>query len=340
MTAHFSGSRPITRVNRLGRRAAVACSAIAVFAALLPAVASGTASASASDVPLQISWREASKLAAWPIFEPHSLFGLSPTTPYVDVTPLMTAPRCQFLFATYAHGSHRLKVSEQINFRSCSNLGDLKVVKHVRVGAAIASIYACRPCAHAVPIEMTWLAKSTYLLLSWTSMTLNHVIDIARGMTLVHRPPTISPGAANGADQTADASYVLAHNTYCPGYPSCSLVFQQTTDGQDPPIIAVDLVNEVGTACENFGITYFFDGTTYLASTSTLSPKAGVWSGSRPVWVAGQGEFGVNYPVSSSSDAPCSDNQNLGVDTFIYKWNGAGMVVAYGKKPSAPAVLR
>jgi hypothetical protein len=292
------------------------------------------------NVPPQIVWRETAKLAMMPIFEPTSVFGLTPTTPYVDVTPLTTDPRCQFLFSTYAHGSHRLSLSEQINYRECSNLGDVEVIRHVRVGSAVASIYACGGCAHAVPIEMTWLARGTYMDLNWTLMTLNHVIDIARGMKLVHRPATISPKAASGADQTADASYVLAHNTYCPGYPSCSLVFQQTTNGQAPPIIAVDLVDQVGTACENFGVTYFFDGTTYLASTSTLQPKAGVWSGSRPVWVAGQGEFGVNYPVSSSSDAPCSDNQNLGVDTFIYKWNGVGMVVAYGQKPKAPAVLR
>ena len=51
------------------------------------------------------------------------------------------------------------------------------------------------------------------------------------------------------------------------------------------------------------------------------------------MWVSGQSEFGVNYPVSSSSNAPCSDHGDLGVDSFIYKWNGAGMEVVYGERP-------
>ncbi len=334
MQRHPIGLGSLTRVRRLVSRVVVACSVVAVCAAVLPAPAS------AAGAPPQVAWREAAKLATMPIFEPTSLFGVSPTTPYVSVSPLITPPRCQFLFTSYAHASHQLSVSEVLNYRECGNLGDIKVVKRVRVGAAIASIYACGTCAKTVPVEMTWTAKGTYIILSWSKMTLNHVIDVARGMKLVPRPPTISPGTASGADQTADASYVLAHNTYCPGYPSCALVFQQTTGGQGHPLIAVDLVDLGGTACEDFGVTYFFDGTTFLTSTNALQPKAGVWAGSRPVWVAGSGEFGVNYPVSSSSSGPCSDYGNLGVDTFIYKWNGAGMAVAYGQKPRAPAVLR
>jgi hypothetical protein len=306
---------------------------------LMPASVSASTSASSPDVPLQIAWREAAKLAAMPIYAPTTLFGVSPTTPYVSVTPLMTDPRCQFLFTSFAHGAHQLSVSELLNYRACSNLGDLSVVKHVRIGSAIASIYKCGQCAHPVPVEMAWVAKGTYVLLAWTLMTLNHVIDIARAMTRVPRPPTISPSAASGTDQKADASYVLAKNTYCPGYPSCPLVIQQTTAGAGSPLIAVDLLDFGGTACSDFGITYFFDGTTYLTSTNTLQPKAGVYAGSRPVWVAGAGEFGVNYPVSSSSNTPCSDWSNLGVDTFIYKWNGTHMTVAYGQKPKAPAVL-
>ena len=274
-----------------------------------------------------------------PVFQPTSLFGLTPTTPYVSVTPPTSSPRCQFLFVSYAHVSSRLSVSEVLNERECGNLGDVKVVKRVRVGSAVAAIYACGPCAKAVPSEIVWTAKGTFMLLGWSKMTLNHVIDVARSMKVVSRPPTISPGTASGTDQTADASYVLAHNTYCPGYPSCPLVFQQTTDGQGQPLIAVDLLAIGLTACGGFGITYFFRGTTYLTSTNTLQPKAGVWAGSRPLFVAGQGEFGVNYPVSSSSSGPCSDYGDLGVDTFIYKWNGISMVVDYGQKPKAPAVL-
>jgi len=326
-----SGS--LVRARWLVCRTAVACSVAAVFAVVLPGPAS------AAGAPPPVAWREAAKLATMPIFEPTSLFGISPTTPYVSVTPPMTAPRCQFLFTSYAHGLHRLAVSEVLNYRECGNLGDVKVVKRVRVGAAVATIYACGTCTRAVPIEITWTARGTFIDLNWSSMTLNHVIDVARGMKLVPRPPTISPGTASGADQTSDASYVLAHNPYCTGYPSCSLVFQQTTDGQGHPLIAVDLLAVGATACGGFGITYFFDGTTFLTSTNALQPKAGVWAGSRPVWVAGSGEFGVNFPVSSSSSGPCSDYGDLGVDTFIYKWNGAGMAVAYGQKPRAPAVL-
>jgi hypothetical protein len=307
---------------------------IAAVCATIPA-----ASSSAAGAPPHVAWREAAKLATMPVFEPTVLFGLTPTSPFVSVGPPTTNPRCQFLFASYAHGVHQLRVDEELNARTCSNVGDVKVVQRVRVGSAIASIYACGTCARAVPVEIIWTARSTSIVLSWTSITLSHVIDVARGMKFVNSPPTISPGTPSGTDQTADAGYVLARNPNCPGYPSCSLVFQQTTDGHGQPLIAVDLLAEGPTGCTAFGITYFFDGTTFLASTSTLLPKAGVWAGSRPVWIAGPGEFGVNFPVSSSSSGPCSEYGNLGVDTFIYKWNGGGMTVAYGQKPKAPAVL-
>lgn len=309
------------------------CAVVAVCASLLPTAASAAAA------PPQVAWREAAKLAIMPVFAPTTLFNLSLTTPYVSVQSPTTTPRCQFLDASYAHGSSKLSVAEAANYRQCGNLGDLKLVRTVRVGTAVARLYACGPCRGNVPIVMAWTAKGTFVELGWSNLTVNHVIDIARGMALVHRPPTISPGSAQGADQTSDASYVLSHNTGCARYPSCPLVFQQTTDSQGHPLIAIDLLAVGADACFAFGITYFFDGTTYLSSTNSLQPRAGVWAGSRPVFVEAAGEFGVNFPVSSSSGGPCSKYGNLGVDTFIYKWNGTGMVVIAGQKPRVPAVL-
>ena len=128
MQRRSSSSVPLTRACKLVCRIAVACSVVAVCATVLPEPAS------AAGAPPQVAWREAAKLATMPIFEPTSLFGVSPTTPYVSVTAPTTAPRCQFLFTNYAHGSHRLSVSEVLNYRECGNLGDVKVVRRVRVG--------------------------------------------------------------------------------------------------------------------------------------------------------------------------------------------------------------
>ena len=310
-----------------------ACVVAALVALLLPTTASAAAA------PPQVAWREATKLAIMPIFAPTTLFGLALTTPYVAIQPPTSSPRCQFLEASYAHAGSSLSVTEVANYRECGNLGDLQFVRTVRVGSAVARLYRCASCRSTAPIELTWTAKGTFVDLGWTKVTVNHVIDVARGMTVVHRPPTISPGTARGSDQMTDANYVLSHNTGCAGYPKCPLVFQQTTDGSGHPLIAVDLQAVGADACGAFGVAYFFDGTTYLSSTSSLQPRAGVSAGPRPLFVEAPGEFGVNYPVSSGSGGPCSEYGNLGVDTYLYKWNGSGMAIAAGQRPKAPAVL-
>ena len=150
-------------------------------------------------------------------------------------------------------------------------------------------------------------------------------------MRAVPRPPTIPVRAASGADQKADAAYVLAHDASCSANPSCPLIFQQTTDGHGQPVIAVDVLAVGGTACSAFGVTYFFHATTFLTSTASVAPMAGVWAGARPGGVAGTGEFGVNYPVTAAPGVRCSDDGDLGVDTYLYKWNGSGMAVADGR---------
>ena len=312
---------------------AVVCLPIATFAsAALPTT---------SPAP-QIAWREAAGIAKMTIFEPKALFGLTLSQPYVSVSRFKGGRTSASSWSrAYSHGRSSLSITEASS-GNCGNLGEVALVEKVRIGSSIASVWGCPrslpDCRHAVPSEITWTARGTFIFMDWLSITLNHVIDLARSMTPVPRPPTIKPGKPNGPDETADASYVLSHNMECSGYPTCPLVFQEESDGRGGDLVAVDLLSSGPTCYTAFGTTYFFDDTTYLTSTASLAPRAGV-ARHRPVWAAGRGQFGVNFPVSYSSNVPCSEYGILGVDSYIYMWNGATMVVVYGQRPKAPQSL-
>jgi hypothetical protein len=274
------------------------------------------------------------------IFEPEALFGLVLTQPYVTISPVSSGPyKCQFLYASYLHGRSGLSMIQA----SSADLGEVALLERVKIGTSVASVWGCANCAHPVPTEMTWTTAATHrgrsklpgtfvVISGWSNLTLNHVIDLARSMTAVALPPVAKVSKPNGADETTDAHYVLSRNKDCPGYPSCALVFLKVSDGHGRVLIAVDLVYLGPTCYTGIGTTYFFLGTRYLASTMSLAPRTGV-APSEPVWVNALGQFGVNYPVSSAFDDVCADRGDLGVDSYIYKWNGTTMVVAFGQEP-------
>jgi hypothetical protein len=304
-----------------------------------PMASATTRDAALPGPPAAVQWREAAGIADMAVYQPAALFGLVATVPYVSVTTVSATPHCQFLDTTYKHGKAQLFVDEVLNYRQCGNLGDVRVLHHVAVGPFLATIYGCGSCAHPTPILIAWFAHATFIELNWSAMNVNTVIDVARDMRLVHKPAAIRASAAKGATEQTDASYVRAHNTGCAGYPNCPLVFQVTSDGKGGTLVAVDLLAVGTNACSAFGVAYFFDGTTYLASTNSLAPVAGVWSGGRPAWSDGARQFGVNYPVTPTKGLPCSEYGSLGVDTYVYQFNGTTMKVVTGTRPPAPQVL-
>ena len=155
--------------------------------------------------------------------------------------------------------------------------------------------------------------------------------------SLIEVGPRVS-SIRNGTESIHDEATVSAIYRSCAAFSpdGCPLSAVRTPDGSGRRLYVILLRAETGDECYR-GIAYFFEGEHLLGNTSQLPPKS--IGGVIGVRAAGPARFAVTYAVSAAKNTDCADNGDAGRDTYIYRWSGSRLIVAFGTPPVLPKVI-